>query len=197
MGRELIFYPAFKDKNTNKYKHILTDINGKPAPVLWRSQSFIDMEFFTTELLMIPNENFDDSCKDYFSGRYDSLYQSLSNDEDVNNAPSYVYELNENTIYNLGKTNGIVSGYVPLDELKAFHQAECPQEYLTWQMSKPLPPEVFIEIPDEEKRKYGRIYTVDTYSKEYVCSVLREILDDIFLPYEWEGEKCILVYYSF
>ena len=190
MGRELIFYPAFKDKDSGKIKPLLFTTDGKPAYIFWRSQSFIEMDWFINELPMTDKVEFDDSCKEYFANRYDEAF----NDE---NCPTYVYLLTEDKLNSVGKSYGIVSGYVPLEDLELYYQAEYPQEYLYWQMPNPLPPEMFIEIPDDEKKKYGRLYAINTYSKEYVCSVLAETLDDIHIPWEWEGEPCILVSYSF
>lgn len=191
MGRELIFYPAFRDKKTGKVRSALTDANGKPASVFWRSQSFIDMDWFTEQLPMLGNDEFDDSCKEYFAHHYDGLLGEGAE------TPSYVYCLSESTLYNVGKSHGVVDGYVPIEDLKAFYTAEYPQEYLYWQMPTPIPAEAFLELPDDEKGKYGRLYTVNTYSKEYVCSVLAEIVDDFDIPWEWEGDRCFIVSYSF
>lgn len=190
MSRELIFYPAFIDKENGKIKPLLTNVKGNPAEVFWRSQSFIEMDWFINELPMTDKEDFDDSCKEYFANRYDEVF----NDK---NCPTYVYLLTEDKLNNIGESDGIVSGYVPLEDLELYYQAEYPQEYLYWQMPNPLPPEMFIEIPDDEKNKYGKLYAVNKYSKEYVCSVLAEILNDIYIPWGWEGKPCVLAKYSF
>lgn len=190
MSRELIFYPAFIDKENGKIKPLLTNVKGNPAEIFWRSGSFIDMDWFIHELPMIDPNNFDDSCKEYFL-RDNELF---SNNGEV---MTYIYMLNEETLHIMGGSHGVISGYVPLEDLESYYQAEYPQEYLYWQMPTPMPTDVYVELPEETKKQYGKLYAVNTYSKEYVCSVLAEIIEDIYIPWDWKGEPCMLVYYSF
>ena len=189
MSRELIFYPAFKDSKSNKYKPLLLDAEGNPASIFWRSGSFIDLNYFTTEIPMTKSDEFEDSCKDYFTGRYDNLGGESS--------PTYVYVLTKDLLEKVGQSFGLVSGYALLDEMKIFYECDCPQEYFFWEMEKPIPAELYAELPEEERKKYGRFSTIDCYSKEYVCNILSEVLADIDVPYEWDGDKVILVLFSF
>ena len=190
MSRELIFYPAFRDASTGKVKTLLSNVEGEPTHIFWRSQSFIELDWFIHNLTMLKEDEFDDNCKDRFTHRFDDML----NDND--NHPTYVYLLTEEQLNRVGESYGIINGYVPLEDLKAYYQSEYPQEYLYWQMPNPLPPEVFLELPDDEKKEYGKLYAVDTYSKEYVCSVLAEAIDHIYVPWDWQGERCVLVLYS-
>ena len=161
MSRELIFYPAIKEESTGKYIPILFDMKNNPADIFWRSQSFIDISYFTDNLRMVDKEELDDCFIDM-----------CFDIEDGKEYPTYIYELTEDIIY----SNSID---------------------ITWEMSKPLSPEIFIEIPDDEKKKYMKFYTVDQYSTSYICNILYEILDRLYVPYDTKGKKCILVRYSF
>ena len=100
--RELIFYPAFKDRDTHKFIPLLYDINKHPADILWRSQSFIDMEFFTSTLRMVPK----DELGDEFDWAEDRCYE-LSD-------ATYMYELPIEVLEKYSD-NGMVSGYALLD----------------------------------------------------------------------------------
>ena len=191
--RELIFYPfiKWKDKDEGKYTPVFTDYKGGPGSVFWRSQSFIDINYFTESLPMIKYDELDEKSKEYF------CRNSISDDD----LSTYIYELSYDKACSIGSNYGIVSGYVPLDELTIYYSQDNTydqNEYLHWEMSKPLPSEVFLEMPDDEKKKYGRIYTVNRYSKEYICSILAEVLDDMnpFI-FEKEYEMCYLILYSF
>ena len=186
MSRELIFYPAIKEESTGKYIPILFDMKNNPADIFWRSQSFIDISYFTDNLRMVDKEELDDCFIDM-----------CFDIEDGKEYPTYIYELTEDIIYSNSIDMGIVSGYCPIEEVKLYYSSDSPQEYLTWEMSKPLSPEIFIEIPDDEKKKYMKFYTVDQYSTSYICNILYEILDRLYVPYDTKGKKCILVRYSF
>lgn len=183
MSRELIFYPAFKDKQTNTYKPLLYDVDMTPACIFWRSRSFIDTEFFS---------NFPMAYNSEFDFAFDFL-KRIDGDKEL---PSYVYVLTLSDLIN-SANHGIVSGYFPIEEVNNYYNSDSPQEYLTWEMSTPIQPEVFIELPDEEKKKYMKFYAIDTYSSGYVCSYLLEVLNDMYIPDTWEGDVCVLIEDSF
>ena len=84
-----------------------------------------------------------------------------------------------------------------LDEMEFYYASDCPQEYLYWNMTKPIPAEMYAELPKSKQNKYGRFAAIDTYSNGYICNVLAEILNDIITPYNWKGEKIMLMLYSF
>lgn len=186
MSRELIFYPVIKEEESGRYRPILYDMKNNPADIFWRSQSFIDISYFTDNLRMVGKEELDDCfidmCFDIGDGK---------------EYPTYIYELTEDIIYSNSIDMGIVSGYCPIEEVKLYYKVDCPQEYLTWEMSKPIPPEVYVELPEEEKKSYMKFYTIDQYSTSYICNILYEILDRLYVPYDIKGKKCILVQYSF
>ena len=186
MSRELLFYPALKTKETKEYIPLLYDIDKSPTYIFWRSGSFIDMDFFINELEMVQ--------KGELNSEFKKIAFSL---EENDNYPTYIYKLSIDVLQNYSQTKGVVSGYVPIEEARLYYESDCPQEYLYWEMSEPIPPEIFIELPDEEKKKYMKFYAIDEYSKEYVCSILLQILSDIYVPYDLKGEECILVQYSF
>ena len=186
MSRELIFYPAVKEESTGKYIPILFDMNNEPADIFWRSQSFIDINYFTKNLRMVDRKELSDSFVNFCF--------DIDNNKEY---PTYIYELTEQTLSAEGSNLGIVSGYCPIEEVKLYYNSDSPQEYLAWEMSKPLPSEIFIEIPDDEKKKYMKFYTIDQHSTSYICNILYEILDRLYVPYDIKGKKCILVRYSF
>ncbi len=185
MSRELYFYPAKKTKD-GVYESLIYNKQGKPQDIFWRSQSFIDMDFFTEELPMIPNDVLSKSDFSELANQY-----SWSDSEE---SKSYVYELDINKLVK-NNTDGIVEGYCPKEEVIAYYECEDKQEYLYWEMSKPISPYVFLELSDDEKKDYMRFFAVDTYSIGYVCSHLLEILMDID-PVS-NDELCYVVEYSF
>ena len=198
MSRELYFYPAFKSEETGKIVPLLKDVNNEPASIMYRSGSFVDLNFFINELPMISRNDFDDSCKDYFVGAYDDLYLASSDkNRNVDDAPTYVYSIKESQLALYGSTHGLISGYALLEEIQTFYVSEDQQEYYHWEMQKPIPAELYAELPTDMQKKYGKFSTIDYYGKEYVCSILYEVLSDLDVPYEWKGDRYILVYYSF
>lgn len=184
MSRELIFYPAVRNKDTNKYYPILYDNEGVAASVFWRSGSFIEEDYFTS-LPMIKVEELSE----------DFSFLSYMIDEFHENTLSYVYVLSEAEMLN-NNDKGIISGYVPIEEVNSYYESDYPQDYLYYDMSTPIRPEVFIEMPDEEKKKYMKFFAIDEYSRGYICSILLEIIDDIYIPSKDE-ELCYVVDYSF
>lgn len=187
MGSEYIFYPAFKRKEDGKYIPLLYNTDGKPTDVFWRSRSFIDGDFFTENFRMLGRDEFGEGFEEW-----GNRCKELSD-----NAPTYIYELTESELGNYGSTYGLVKGYVPLEEMEIYHMADSPQEYYYWQMSEPLPAEVYAEMPKSKQNKYGRFAHINTYGHEYICSLLSEILFGIITPYTWEGDKVMLMLYSF
>lgn len=188
MSREYIFYPAFQDAETNKIKPLLFNKEGKPESVFWRSGSFINGRFFTDEFPMTTRDEYEKEYEKFFCDNY----ADLSKD-----APSYVYKITETELNHIGKTYGLISGYALLDEIEMFYMSDCPQEYYYWDMTKPIPAEVYAELPKSKQNKYGRFATIDTYGEQYVCNILAEVLGHIEVPFSWKGEKIMLMLYSF
>lgn len=188
MGREYIFYPAFQDADTGKIKPLLFDENGEPEYIYWRSGSFINGDFFTSEFPMTVRDEYEDKYQDFFCDNYTGINE---------NAPTYVYKITDTQLNSIGRNYGLVSGYALLDEMEMFYTAEFPQEYFYWEMTKPIPAELYAELPNSKRNKYGRFATVDTYSEQYICSILVEVLDHIQVPFKWNGEKIMLMLYSF
>ena len=188
MGREYIFYPAFKDAETKKIKPLLFKDNGEPASVMWRSGSFIDGNYFTENFPMTTKEDYEEKYQSFFCDGYTELSE---------NAPTYVYEISEDRLYSIGDSDGLVNGYALLEDMEMYYASECPQEYFYWQMGSPISAELYAELPKSKQNKYGRFATIDRYSAEYICGHLAEILEDILVPYNWKGEKCMLMLYSF
>lgn len=185
MSRELIFYPAFKDSETHKFIPLLYNINKHPADILWRSQSFIDMDFFTQTLRMISideiGEEFDwvkDRCNEF------------------NSDATYMYEL-PIEVLDKYSNKGMVSGYALLDEALAYYNNDWPSDYLHYEMQTPIKAEIYAELPEIMKHDYVKFNAIDTYSAGYICSILLEVLEDLYIPYDKKGEICILVDYSF
>lgn len=184
MSRELIFYPAFKDRETHKFIPLLYNIDKHPADILWRSQSFIDMDFFLQNFRMLPIDEISEEF-DWVEDRCDEF-----------NDATYMYEL---PIEALDKysNNGIVSGYALLDEALAYYNNDWPNDYLHYEMQTPIKAEVYAELPEIMKQDYVKFNAIDTYSAGYICSILLEVLGDLYIPYDRKGEICILVEYSF
>lgn len=188
MGREYVFYPAFQDAETKKIKPLFFDEEGKPESVYWRSGSFINGNFFTENFPMTVREDYEEKYQEYFCDGYTCLSED---------APTYVYKITEEELNHIGKSHGLISGYALLDEMEIYYASDCPQEYLYWNMTKPIPAEMYAELPKSKQNKYGRFAVIDTYSNEYICDILAEVLNDIITPYNWKGEKIMLMLYSF
>lgn len=188
MSREYIFYPAFQDAETKKIKPLFFDEEGKPESVYWRSGSFINGDFFTENFPMTVRENYEEKYQEYFCDGYTCISED---------APTYVYKITEDELNHIGKSHGLISGYALLDEMEFYYASDCPQEYLYWNMTKPIPAEMYAELPKSKQNKYGRFAAIDRYSNEYICDILAEVLGDIITPYNWKGEKIMLMLYSF
>ena len=147
--RELIFYPAFKDRDTHKFIPLLYDINKHPADILWRSQSFIDMEFFTSTLRMVPK----DELGDEFDWAEDRCYE-LSD-------ATYMYELPIEVLEKYSD-NGMVSGYALLDEALIYYESDWPNDYLHYEMQKPIKAEIYAELPEIMQHDYVKFNAIDT-----------------------------------
>lgn len=184
MSRELIFYPAFKDSETHKFIPLLYNIDKHPADILWRSQSFIDMDFFLQNLRMLPL----DELGEEFGWIEDRIHQQ--------NDATFMYELPLNVLEKYAN-NGIVSGYAVLDEALAYYESDWPKDYLHYEMRKPISADVYAELPEIVQHDYVKFTAVDTYSAGYICSILLEVLGDLHTPPDKEGEICILVDYFF
>ena len=192
MGRELYFYPCIKYKDTGKIEPLLFNKKGEPEHIFWRSQSFVDMDYFIEELPMIDLNSIEEKYVKYFNG-YSSLF-------DTENPPSYVYMLDDQTLYERGNSYGIISGYQTLEEIEKYYaiDPEYRQEYIHWEMPTPISAEVVADMPFTKRENYYKFFCVDIYSKEYVCSVLKEILDDLWSYNDgMEYEYCYIVVYSF
>ena len=188
MSRVYIFYPAFRDAETKKIKPLLFTEGGEPASVMWRSGSFIDGHYFTDNFLMTTREDYEEKYQSFFCDGYTTLSED---------APTYVYEISENTLLSVGANDGLVSGYALLEDMEMYDASEYPQEYFYWQMGKPISAELYAELPKGKQNKYGRFATIDRYGAEYICGHLAEILEDIDIPYNCKGEKIMLMQYSF
>lgn len=188
MGREYIFYPAFRRKEDNKIIPLLFDTKGEAESIFWRSGSFIDGDFFI--------ENFPMINKDEFGGGFAKKWGEYFRDF-ASNDLTYIYEITEPELCRIGESCGLVSGYAPLNDIEMYYKSDCPQEYYYWQMSKPIPAELYAEMPRDKQNEYGKFATIDTYSSEYVCGVLAEVLNDIIPPWDWEGYKTMVMLYSF
>ncbi len=182
-----MFYPAYKDNDTGIIRPLLFDNKGEPASVFWRSQSFIDIDYFTEELPMIRRCAIEPKYKEYFT-------VDITGYED--DAPSYIYELNYDTLVQEADY-GVVSGYVPIEQAMIYYNAENRQEYLRWEMDAPIPAELYAELPEKERDKYVKFTAIDRYSKGYVCDVLLELLVNLWCPFEQGTSGCFLVVYSF
>lgn len=186
MSQEYIFYPAFKTAE-GKYKPLLFEEEGEPASVFWRSQSFIDGDYFTETFQMVSEEDFDESCREYFADRYEGLTE---------NPPTFVYDIDINTLVAGSGDDGVVSGYAPLEQIREYYSSDEQQDYIHYCMDI-IPPELYAELPEKKREEYGRFAAVDYFSNSFVCSHLLRIIYDIYVPYDWEGEKCFLMVFSF
>ena len=184
MSQEYIFYPALKQNGI--YKPITFDRNGDPQSLFWRSRSFIDGDYFRENFSMIDINDIEEKYRSHFDLEFG-----------IEDAPSYVYDIPIEDLRREGSECGVVSGYSPLDEIRDYYNSDDKQEYLRWVMSKPLPAEVMAEMPEEERRKYGKFFTIDFESTSYVCFILSTMLTDILVPYELEDEKRMLMLFSF
>ena len=191
MSRELIFYPAYKDLDTGKYKPLILDNEGDPASIFWRSGSFIDLDFFTNELRMLHNSEFEESCREYFVGSYNFTGEAPTDDD-----PTYIYELEMGLLTNIAD-DGLVAGYIPIEDAEGYYASDDKQEYLAWCMAKPIPAELYADLPEKEQMKYVKFAAIDRYSTGYICNMLLEVLWDLWLPFEINAERCMLVRYSF
>jgi len=186
--RELLFYPAFKRSDNGEYIPLVYNYKGKPSQIFWKSQSFIDIDYFIEKFPMVKRENL-------INSDFKDLVFTL--DDDRKDGPSYVYEITEKDLIQESKDMGIVSGYCPKEEVKLYYEVDNPQEYLYWEMSKPIRADFIAELSEEERSKYMKFYTVDMYSSSYVCNILYETLDRLDIPWDVDGESCILINYSF
>jgi hypothetical protein len=186
--RELLFYPAFKRSDNGEYIPLVYNYKGKPSQIFWKSQSFIDIDYFIEKFPMVKRENL-------INSDFKDLVFTL--DDDRKDGPSYVYEITEKDLIQESKDMGIVSGYCPKEEVKLYYEVDNPQEYLYWEMSKPIRADFIAELSEEERSKYMKFYTVDMYSSSYVCNILYETLDRLDIPWDIDGESCILINYSF
>ena len=166
MSRTYEFYPAIEKRGI----YPLIYKGGRPQSVLWRSGGFIDGDWFK-ELPRIE------------------LPYAWGFEED-----EFLYRISKKEIDFKGKSNGLVVGYAPLGEIEEYYKTEEKQEYFHWELKHNIvSAEVYAEFSQNKREEYGHIAVVDTYSSEYVCSVLSEILKN-FQEY---GEVCMVMHYSF
>lgn len=189
LSRYYIFYPAWEDEY-GKITPLLTLNNGNPASILERSSSFIEYDAFKY-LPMLDAEDFDVSCEDYFGHSYDGLVAN-------NQKPlTYVYKITEEWLEGVAKDHGIVSGYIPIDDVMEYYKQDYKQEYFYWNMPTPISSEALLTLPKEKQAEYVKFTHLDTYSAGYICNILLEVLNDIYVPWEKKGKKIILLRYSF
>lgn len=188
MGREYIFYPAFRRKEDDKIVPLLFDTKGEPESIFWRSGSFIDGDFFIKNFPMINKDEFGEG----FAEKWEDVFNDIRT-----NDMTYIYEITEPELCRIGESCGLVSGYAPLDDIEMYYKSDYPQEYYYWQMEKPIPAELYAEMPKSKQDEYGKFATIDTYSSEYICGILAEVLNDIIVPWDWEGYKTMVMLYSF
>ena len=189
LSRWYSFYPAWEDEN-GEVTPLLMLTNGSPACIFERSASFIEHEVFDNLPMMQSNE-FNIICEDYFAHRYDDITI------DKNKNFTWTYKLTEEWLSEIGESRGVVSGYVPIDEAMEYYKQEYPQDYFYWSMSTPISAEAFLSLPKDKQLNYVKITHLDTYSASYICNLLLEVLDDIYVPWEKKGRKVILLRYSF
>ena len=184
MTRALEFYPVYKDRNTNRYRPLLYNTKKNPADIMWRSEKRIDIEFFTHRLSMIS--------KGEIGKEFDWILDRINDRNDA----TYAFELPIDLLVKHAN-NGIVSGYALLDDALAYYKHEWPTEYLHNEMKKPISAEVYAELPEIAQRDYIKFQAIDTYSIGYVASILLEVIDDLYVPFDDAGDICILVDYFF
>ena len=187
MSRRYIFYPAWEDKD-GKITTLLQDENNLPASIFERSESFIDSELFKIQPMVEPNE-FDESIADYFLSTYSEL-KKYSND-----TRTYVYKFTIDWLEEMSKEQGIVKGYVTIDDAFDYYQSEFPQEYFYWNMPTPISADMLLTLSHEEQKQYVKFFHLNTYGVSYICNLLLEVLDSIYVDWNKEGKKIILMRY--
>ncbi|MBR0455535.1 MAG: hypothetical protein IJJ01_02630 [Firmicutes bacterium] len=86
--------------------------------------------------------------------------------------------------------DGLVQGYVTLDELNMVSAAHYSQDAL-WDIWVKTP-EVAAEMDPETRKQYGHIAYIDRCSTGYICSQLANMVDPIEYGYESEELRFIV-----
>lgn len=195
MSREFIFYPGIKSKG--KYNCLYWKKDGeklKPADVYWASGSFINGQWFLDNGKKLRPTELHEDIVNEFTWSFD---ETLPLEE----KECWLFAFTMNDLNRAKPKRGLIEGYVPVGELEIFGQCQDiydKQEYVAWEMSKPLSAEVVAEFSPEKRAEYGKVAFVDTYSEGYVCHLLQEVMNclDTWKLKEDE-ELCILMLYSF
>ena len=190
MSREYLFYPAFREEN-GIIKPILYDVNKEPTQVFWRSGSFIDEDYFRDSLEMLDIDEMDGSFRKHFGE--EDMFKGLDG-----KPLTYVYELTISELNANVSSGGMVQGYAPVNNMREYYAETYNEEYFHHVLKyNIIPPELYAELSESKKDEYVKFCTIDYYGKEYICSHLLEVLNDLHIPFHWKGERCYLMKYSF
>ena len=189
MSREFIFYPGVK--KDGKYNCLHWKKEGDkliPADIYWASASFIEGQWFLDNGHQIKPTELHEDIVDYFTW---SFYDDVPLEE----KQCFLYEIPLSALKRAKPERGLLEGYIPIEELKVLGRCEDiydKQEFVEWELSTPLPADVYAELSEEERKKYGKFSFINTYSPGYVSQVLSEVLSC-----NCDDDACILMLYSF
>ena len=137
------------------------------VPLLERSRSFIDWGGF--DAWKLPVSMMAEKQKDFFS---------YSMNGDPRDRTSIAYYMEYDEMLKLA-TDGIVRGYVTVDELDIAAKSNYDPEVL-WDICV-ITPEAVAEMVPEERGKYGHIAYVESNSSRYIARQIIEMTDGMHL----------------
>lgn len=183
MSREYVFYPGIKkDGKYNCLYWKKKEDKLVPAEIYWSSGSFIEGDWFLSNGRRLDASELHEDILDLFTW------------DESENRECFLYELPFSVLATAKPERGLIEGYIPIEELAILESMEDSfekQDYISWQMEKPVPATVIAEMSDDERKKYGKFSFVDTYSPGYVSQHLLEIANC-----NYDNDVCILMYFS-
>ena len=181
------FYIGKRNKKTNKidvvgpyYKISTGEI--KIKPVLSRSRSFIEWDDFVERI-----EDFD--IRDASKELQDIVGYNKSN-KDARPGWDYCHAYWISNDWSIGINNIVTRGYLSHEERSELIKSNYDSDVIEFNVSQPIDAEVYAEMSEDDRAKYGYIAYINPYSADFICQILSIVSDKMEFDIEYNpGEE--------
>ena len=181
------FYVGKRNKKTNEvdivgpyYKISTGEI--KIKPVLSRSRSFIEWDDFVERI-----EDFD--IRDASKELQDIVGYDKSN-KDARPGWDYCYAYWISNDWSVGINDIVTRGYLSHEERSELIKSNYDSDVIEFNVSQPINAEVYAEMSEDDRAKYGYIAYINPYSADFICQILSIVSDKMEFDIEYNpGEE--------
>lgn len=181
------FYIGKRNKKTNEidivgpYYKISTG-ETKIKPVLSRYGSFIEWDDFVERI-----EDFD--IRDASKELQDIVGYDKSN-KDARPGWDYCHAYWVSNDWSVGINDIVTRGYLSHEERNELIKSNYDSDVIEFNVSQPIDAEVYAEMSEDDRAKYGYIAYINPYSASFICKILSIVSDKMEFDIEYNpGEE--------